>query len=108
MGALVVSEDEIDVEAVKKQLKEAKHYNDEEFMDTVSTKQEQEFGDGKGSVVVVDTGAKNAILRNIRSLGYKVIKVPWNTSIEKILSLKLNVDWIDLGFNIRQVLQLIY
>ena len=86
MGALVVSEDEIDVEAVKKQLKEAKHYNDEEFMDTVSTKQEQEFGDGKDSVVVVDTGAKNAILRNIRALGYKVIKVPWNTSIEKILS----------------------
>ncbi len=86
MAALVVSEEEIDIEKVKQQLKEAKPYNDEEFMDDVSTKTEQTFGNEQESVVVVDTGAKNAILRNIRELGYKVIKVPWNTSIEKILS----------------------
>ena len=86
MAALVVSEDEINVEEIKKQLKEAKDYNSEEFMDVVSTKTEETFGNDKESVVVVDTGAKNAILRNIRELGYKVIKVPWNTSIEKILS----------------------
>ena len=88
MAALIVSEDEIDVEKVKQQLKEAKPYNDEEFMDDVSTKTEQTFGSEQESVVVVDTGAKNAILRNIRELGYKVIKVPWNTPIEKILSYK--------------------
>ena len=88
MAALVVSEDELDVEQVKKQHKEAKNYNSEEFMDVVSTKTEETFGDDKESVVVVDTGAKNAILRNIRDLGYKVIKVPWNTPIEKILSYK--------------------
>jgi carbamoyl-phosphate synthase small subunit len=86
MAALVVSEDEINEEEVKAQLKAAKNYNSEEFMDVVSTKTEEIFGNDKESVVVVDTGSKNAILRNIRALGYRVIKVPWNTSIEKILS----------------------
>ena len=88
MAALVISDNEIDVEQVKNKLAAATNYNSEEFMDQVSTKSEQVFGNEKDSVVVIDTGAKNAILRNIRNIGYKVIKVPWNTSIEKILSYK--------------------
>ena len=86
MAALVVSDSEIDVVEVKKQLEEAPHYNSEKFMDVVSTKQEEVFGSGDKSVVVIDTGAKNAILRNVRDIGYKAIKVPWDTPIEKILS----------------------
>ncbi len=86
MAALVVSDSEIDVKKVQQQLKEAKRYDSEEFMDTVSTKSEKTYGDDSQTVVVIDTGAKNAILRNIRDLGYKVVKVPWNTTIEKILS----------------------
>ncbi len=88
MAALVVSAKEIDEEEIKKQLASAQDYNSEKFMDVVSTKDEQVYGDDKQTVVVVDTGAKNAILRNIRDIGYKVVKVPWNTSIEKILSHK--------------------
>ena len=88
MAALVVSDNEIDVEQVKNKLVAATNYNSEEFMDQVSTKSEQVFGNEKDSVVVIDTGTKNAILRNIRNIGYKVIKVPWDTSIEKILSYK--------------------
>jgi len=86
MAALAVSETEIDVEEVKKQLAAAPNYNSEKFMDEVSTKKEQVYGSEENTVVVIDTGAKNAILRNIRSLGYKVIKLPWNTPFEKILS----------------------
>ena len=88
MAALVVSDNEVDVEQVKNKLAAATNYNSEEFMDQVSTKSEQVFGNEKDSVVVIDTGTKNAILRNIRNIGYKVIKVPWDTSIEKILSYK--------------------
>jgi len=44
------------------------------------------YGSEEETVVVIDTGAKNAILRNLRNLGYKVIKLPWNTTFEKILS----------------------
>ncbi len=86
MAALVVSDSEIDVEQVKKELAAATHYDSEQFMDIVSTKEEQIFGDGEKSVVVIDTGAKNAILRNVRELGYKAILVPWDTSYEKIMS----------------------
>ena len=86
MAALVVSDSEIDVEAVKQQLTDATHYNSEQFMDVVSTKQEQVYGQDEKSVVVIDTGTKNAILRNIRDIGYKVIRVPWNTPYEKVMS----------------------
>lgn len=86
MAALVVSDTEINIEEIKKQLSIAPNYNSEKFMDDVSTKEEQVFGSDEKAVVVIDTGAKNAILRNIRNLGYKVIKLPWNTTFEKILS----------------------
>lgn len=86
MAALVVSDSEIDVESVKKQLAETKSYSSEEFMDQVSTKEEHTYGNDSESIVVIDTGVKNAIIRNIRDLGYKVIKLPWNATIEKVLS----------------------
>ena len=86
MAALAVSEKEIDEQELKKKLASAKRYNDEEFMDVVSVKEPQVYGEGKESVVVVDTGVKNAILRNVRQLGYKVIRVPWNYPMDKILA----------------------
>jgi carbamoyl-phosphate synthase small subunit len=86
MAALVVSDTEIDVEKIKAQLQSATHYDSEQFMDVVSTKQEQIFGRSEKSVVVIDTGAKNAILRNIREIGYKAILVPWNTPFDRIMS----------------------
>ena len=88
MAALVVSDKEIDVEEIKHKLSSTTNYNSEQFMEQVSTKSHHVFGEEKKSVVVIDTGVKNAILRNIRNIGYKVIKVPWNTPIEKILSYK--------------------
>jgi carbamoyl-phosphate synthase small subunit len=86
MAALVVSDSEIDVESIKKQLAETKSYSSEEFMDQVSTKEAQTYGNESDSIVVIDTGVKNAIIRNIRDLGYKVVKLPWNATIEKVLS----------------------
>ena len=77
MAALVVSDEEIDVEKVKKELDSITTYNSEKFMDIVSTKEEKIYGNESQSVVVIDTGAKNAIVRNIRELGYKAIVVPW-------------------------------
>jgi len=86
MAALVVSDSEIDIEKIKKELTNVTKYNSEKFMDVVSTKIEKIYGDNNKSVVVIDTGAKNAIIRNIRELGYKAIVVPWNTSFDKIMS----------------------
>lgn len=86
MAALVVSDTDVDVEKIKQQLHSAKKYDSEEFMNEVSTKNDVSYGNEKETVVVIDTGVKNAIIRNIRDIGYKVVKVPWNTTIEKILS----------------------
>ncbi len=86
MAAIEVSDNPIDIQELKKKLESAKKYNDEEFMNVVSTKEPQTFGSESESIVIIDTGVKNAILRNVRNLGYKVIKVPWNYSLEKILS----------------------
>ena len=86
MAALAVSDSEIDTDKVKKDLANAPHYNHEMFMNTVSTKHEQVFGSGAESVIVIDAGTKNAILRNVRDLGCKVIKLPWNASFEKVMS----------------------
>lgn len=85
MAALAVSDEKIDTEHIAARLRDARHYTSEEFMDSVSTGTVREFGGGE-SVVVVDTGAKNAILRNITALGYRAVKVPWDTPLEKILS----------------------
>ena len=86
MAALVVSDEQIDVEKIKKELTNVTKYNSEKFMDIVSTKKEKIYGDDNQSVVVIDTGAKNAIVRNIRELGYKAIVVPWNTPFDKVMS----------------------
>jgi len=86
MAALVVSDSEIDVDKIKKELSEATHYDSEQFMDSVSTKEEKVYGHENETVVVIDTGAKNAILRNVREIGYKAILLPWNTSYDKIMS----------------------
>ena len=86
MAALVVSDVEIDTEQIKKELVSATGYDAEKFMDIVSTKEARTFGDQKECIIVIDTGAKNAILRNIRSLGYRAVLLPWNSTYEEILS----------------------
>lgn len=88
MAALAVSEKEIDESDLKKKLVSAQKYVNEEFMNVVSTKEPRVYGTESDAVVVIDTGVKNAILRNIRKIGYKVIQLPWNVSIDKILSYK--------------------
>ena len=88
MAALAVSEKEIDENDLKKNLATAKSYASEEFMDVVSTKEPKIIGNESDTVVVIDTGVKYAILRNIRRIGYKVVQLPWNASIDKILSYK--------------------
>lgn len=88
MAALVVSDSEIDVDKIKKDLSAATKYGSQQFMDVVSTKTERIYGHDDKTVVVVDTGAKYAILRNVRELGYKAILLPWNTPYEKIMSYK--------------------
>ena len=53
MAALCVSDTEINVDEVMEHLKNATHYNDENFMTTVSTETSEKFGDDKDNVVLI-------------------------------------------------------
>jgi len=88
MSALTVSDNEIDENDVKNKLKSAPNYNNEKFMDSVSTKKVEKFGNESENIVLIDAGTKNAIIRNIHDIGYNTVKVPWDTSIEEILKHK--------------------
>ncbi|HEX2168750.1 MAG TPA: glutamine-hydrolyzing carbamoyl-phosphate synthase small subunit [Nitrososphaera sp.] len=86
MGAIVVSENAIDESLLKRMLASAK-YEGLNFMPEVSTKRVQEYGDkSKDCVVVLDTGVKYSIIRNIMRTGYRVIQLPWHATYEQIMS----------------------
>lgn len=88
MAALAVSDDEIDAAHLQERLACAPRYDSEQFMDATSTKHTKIYGTAEDAVVLVDTGTKNAIIRNIIEMGYKVVKMPWNATTDEILSYK--------------------
>jgi carbamoyl-phosphate synthase small subunit len=63
-----------------------KPFKDIEFKDPnlrnlaaeVSTKKVEEYGRGKSTVVLIDCGAKQNIIRRLLARGLRVIVVPWN------------------------------
>lgn len=114
MAALAVAApgDKVDADAVRKGLASARRYDSEEFMGEVSTASDVRYGvrapppgqpparsdqpaggtspsqaDARGPVVVIDTGAKNAIIRSVRRLGYGVVRVPWDTPAGRIMAM---------------------
>ena len=111
MAALAVAGEgeRVDADAVREGLAAAPRYDSEEFMGEVSTASDVRYGAAprpdpapaappatpaaapppaaRGPVVVIDTGAKNAIVRSVRRLGYGVVKVPWDTPAARILSM---------------------
>jgi carbamoyl-phosphate synthase small subunit len=86
MGAVVVSEKEIDDARLKKAVSSAK-YEGLNFMPEVSTEKPQEYGDrDKECIVVLDTGVKYSIIRNIMRTGYRVARLPWDATYDQIMS----------------------
>jgi carbamoyl-phosphate synthase small subunit len=86
MGAVVVSENEIDDSRLKKALSCAK-YEGLNFMPEVSTDKPQEYGDkDRDCIVVLDTGVKYSIIRNIMRTGYRVVRLPWDATHEQVMS----------------------
>jgi carbamoyl-phosphate synthase small subunit len=86
MGAVVVSETPIDDARLKKALGSAR-YEGLNFMPEVSTEKPQEYGDReKECIVVLDTGVKYSIIRNIMRTGYRVVRLPWDSTHEQVMS----------------------
>lgn len=87
-GALSVSENEINTKELLSTIKKTK-YDGFNFMSQVSIDTTIEYGDPTlEPIVLIDTGTKYSIIRNILRMGYRVIRVPWDTSFSKIISYK--------------------
>jgi carbamoyl-phosphate synthase small subunit len=87
-GALSVSKGSIDDVKLSK-LAKNEHYEGQNFMPEVSVSQPCEYGTNNNNnecVVLLDTGTKYSIIRNIVRIGYRVIRLPWDTPYEKIIS----------------------
>jgi len=86
MGAVAASQNVIDEPRLKKALAVAK-YEGLNFMPEVSTSGPKEYGDkDKDCIIVLDTGVKYSIIRNIMRTGYRVVRLPWDASYDDIMS----------------------
>lgn len=62
-------------------------YNHHNFMPDVSIQEPKIYGNKSNPLIaLIDTGTKYSIIRNLLKLGFSVIRVPWNYSMEKIMN----------------------
>jgi carbamoyl-phosphate synthase small subunit len=88
-GAIAVSDKEPVDDARMRKLVTGAKYEGLNFMPEVSTPKIQEYGDkDKPCVVLLDTGTKYSIIRNIIRTGYRVVRMPWDAPYEQIMSYK--------------------
>jgi len=64
-------------------------FNQQNFMPEVSTSIPREHGDKtRDTLVLLDTGTKNSIIRNILRIGFRVVSLPWDSSFEEVMLYK--------------------
>ena len=77
---------EVDVRELSSLIKN-QQYGQQDFMPEVSTNMPREYGDNtKETIVLLDTGTKNSIIRNILRIGFKVVSLPWDSSFEEVMA----------------------
>lgn len=87
MGALAVSDSGPIDDARLKKLVQGASYEGLNFMPEVSTQEPKEYGPpDRDCIVVLDTGVKYSIIRNIIRTGYRVVRLPWDAPYEQIMS----------------------
>jgi len=92
MGAIVVDEKP---EKGFTMLRESAKYGEINFVREVSTRSPKIYGKGEKTLVLVDYGTKYNIIRNLLARGFKVVRVPYDSTADSILS--YNPDGIVLS-----------
>jgi carbamoyl-phosphate synthase small subunit len=60
-------------------------YNSHNFMNDVSIQNPKFYGkDSDPLIALIDTGTKFSIIRNLLKLGFSVVRLPWDSSIEEV------------------------
>jgi carbamoyl-phosphate synthase small subunit len=58
-------------------------------MHEVSTSLPHEHGDkARDTLVLLDTGTKNSIIRNMLRIGFRVVRLPWDSTFEEVMLYK--------------------
>lgn len=85
-GAMSVSSNLVAEKSRLLELMESENYEGRNFMNEVSARHVHQYGDDKKEcIVLVDTGTKYSIIRNIIKSGYKAVLLPWDSSYEDIM-----------------------
>ena len=69
-------------------------YGAQNFMHEVSTQMPRKYTNARSTtdnvktVVLLDTGTKYSIIRNILRMGYNVVRLPWNSTYEEVMRYK--------------------
>lgn len=73
------------MDSSENQNKEKFDYDSYNFMPEVSTDRPVIYGNKSSPpVVLIDTGTKFSIIRNLLRLGFSVVRLPWNATMEQI------------------------
>ncbi len=76
-----------DIPGLIEEVKTVDDPNDRNLVAEVSSKEILEYNpSGEKTVVMIDCGLKNNQLRNFIQRGYHIVRVPWDTSYDKIMS----------------------
>lgn len=90
MSILDVSDTPSSDEYLIRNLKNSRNYGDINFVEEVSVNEPIEYGHGNKVVVLIDCGVKINIIRELLKRKLKVIRVPYDTSLNDIQKYKPN------------------
>ena len=85
MGAVSVSENRLTDDTIIR-LMDIERYEGRNFMAEVSVRNARQYGEIMDNcIVLLDTGTKYSIIRNIIKSGYRAVILPWDSPIEEIM-----------------------
>ena len=86
MGAMSVSENRLTDDTRLSELMDIEKYEGRNFMAEVSVRNARQYGEIMDNcIVLLDTGTKYSIIRNIIKSGYRAVILPWDSPIEEIM-----------------------
>jgi len=97
MGALEVSEEEIDVDALEEELRSSRSYSEMNLVKNVTVDHPVIHENGDVRAVMIDCGVKYSIIRRLLDRRLTVVRLPYDADIEDVLSYKPDAIVISNG-----------
>jgi carbamoyl-phosphate synthase small subunit len=85
MGILANGKDAQDRETLAELLKKSAKYSSQNFVEGVSVAKPMVYGDSEKKVVLLDCGTKYGIIRNLLKRGFRVVRLPYDSSYAEVM-----------------------